>query len=80
MMHIGVKPKLHHKNGMNSIEGFFGIAIPVESQVATEIELEPDVFIIKLNMNLTIESFEKYSRRFMLSSSFKLKILILFFF
>lgn len=54
------------KRDSKEIDGFFGIAISINSQLSYEFELEPKSFLIKLNMNLIIESFEKLATFFLL--------------
>ena len=54
----GRRPKISSTN-KRSIDGFFGLAISTESQIVNQIELEKNMFLIKLNMSFQIDSFEK---------------------
>lgn len=57
-MYISGRAKIS-SNSKRSVEGFFGLAISTESQIVNQIELDKNMFLIKLNLNFQIDSFEK---------------------
>jgi hypothetical protein len=49
-----------NKKNENIVSGFIGIALVIENNLANEIIVENNLFIIHLNHELVIESIEKY--------------------
>jgi hypothetical protein len=49
-----------NKKNENIVSGFIGIALVIENNLANEIIVENNLFIVHLNHELVIESIEKY--------------------
>jgi hypothetical protein len=49
-----------NKKNANIVSGFIGIALVIENNLANEIIVENNLFIVHLNHELVIESIEKY--------------------
>jgi hypothetical protein len=57
---------MKRKKNDQTVAGFFGLALAIESQLLTEIPIH-NAFIIRLNSSLVIESFDQYKIVFLIN-------------